>query len=246
VHKKRDWIDLRREYNRKFPESTFDIENSSNDEYENLYKELVQITLPHRKDEIKKAQDDAMDRFRTDFINVLYGNIETVVDQVKDLNRALKRGKFGDDSYEFKVLPNPDYLDYYTMIMDLGSQKDNNILSYMAQEKHRDVITDLFNQIACGDDEHFNSKKQTELELNIKRFTDYRTYLKFDLIVTNSNGSPIPLSKALGSESGGGNQTPFYIAMVAAFSQLYMVNESGERANTLRLVIFDEAFNKMD
>ena len=91
-----------------------------------------------------------------------------------------------------------------------------------------------------------NAQKQTELELNIQRYTDYRTYLKFDLEVTDSNGHTQQLSKTIKSKSGGEAQTPFYIAMVAAFSQLYNTNEKGDRANTIRLIIFDEAFNKMD
>ena len=54
------------------------------------------------------------------------------------------------------------------------------------------------------------------------------------------------LSKTLFTKSGGENQTPFYIAIVASFAQLYHVYDTSEQANTMRLVIFDEAFNKMD
>ncbi len=44
----------------------------------------------------------------------------------------------------------------------------------------------------------------------------------------------------LREKSGGETQTPFYIVILAAFNQLY----ASERA--MRLVVFDEAFNKMD
>jgi len=37
-----------------------------------------------------------------------------------------------------------------------------------------------------------------------------------------------------------------YIAILASFAQIYRVNDASNFGNTMRLVIFDEAFNKMD
>ena len=36
------------------------------------------------------------------------------------------------------------------------------------------------------------------------------------------------------------------VSVVASFAQLYHVHDEGEIANTIRLIIFDEAFSKMD
>ncbi len=84
-------------------------------------------------------------------------------------------------------------------------------------------------------------------DIPIERYTDFRTYLKFDLETTDQNGSKQLLSQTLNTKSGGETQTPFYIAMLASFAQLYQVNNlSGLANNTVRLVVFDEAFNKMD
>ena len=47
-------------------------------------------------------------------------------------------------------------------------------------------------------------------------------------------------------KSGGETQTPFYISVLASFAQLYHVYDEGEISNTIRLIIFDEAFSKMD
>ena len=90
-------------------------------------------------------------------------------------------------------------------------------------------------------------RKQSELKENIERYTDFRTYLKFDLETTDQNGSKQLLSQTLNTKSGGETQTPFYIAVLASFAQLYQVNSLSELVNnTVRLVVFDEAFNKMD
>jgi len=54
------------------------------------------------------------------------------------------------------------------------------------------------------------------------------------------------LSKTLNTKSGGETQTPFYIAVLASFAQLYRIHDASAYGNTMRLVLFDEAFNKMD
>ena len=82
--------------------------------------------------------------------------------------------------------------------------------------------------------------------LMLKKFTDYRNYLDFDLIVKDKGGNEQRLSKMLKKKSGGETQTPFYISVLASFAQLYRVHESGELSNSARIIIFDEAFSKMD
>lgn len=56
---------------------------------------------------------------------------------------------------------------------------------------------------------------RSEIERNIAKFTDYRTYLKFDLIVTDGEGRKQHLSKTLLKKSGGETQTPFYISVLS-------------------------------
>ena len=62
----------------------------------------------------------------------------------------------------------------------------------------------------------------------------------------NKDGIEQRLSKMITKKSGGETQTPFYISVLASFAQLYHTNEEGEFGNTTRLIIFDEAFSKMD
>ena len=50
----------------------------------------------------------------------------------------------------------------------------------------------------------------------------------------------------MSTKSGGESQTPFYVAVLASFAQLYKVNYTNEYGSTARIVIFDEAFNKID
>ena len=63
-----------------------------------------------------------------------------------------------------------------------------------------------------------SAERRAEYERNIRRFTDYKTYLVFDLIVTNSEGEEQRLSRTLLKKSGGETQIPFYISLLRRFS----------------------------
>jgi uncharacterized protein YPO0396 len=89
--------------------------------------------------------------------------------------------------------------------------------------------------------ERLSGKEKKGQEAAVSRYVDYRTYLDYDILVTNTvTGQTVPLSKVSGDGSGGENQAPFYVAICASFLQIYDKNP-----NSIRLVLLDEAFNRM-
>ena len=113
--------------------------------------------------------------------------------------------------YQFRVDRNPDYADYYDMITAPELMEgEAGLFAVPFQQKYGKLIETLFSQIAMSDDTQLNARKQSELQQNIERFTDFRTYLKFDLETTDQNGSKQLLSQTLNTKSGGETQTPFY------------------------------------
>lgn len=236
-------VKTRREYVTTYHLS-FNVENENNDEFNNELNDFKEVKLPSYKEKIVDSYNKATQQFKDDFIFKLRGAIEDAEDQIANLNEALAQSMFGKDSYRFTVKPSQVYKRYYDMLKDdllLETGEDES--EYI--NKYKDVMEDLFRQIVdVGDGE---SKKNNELIANIEKFTDYRSYLDFDLIVTNNETKEEQrLSKMIKKKSGGETQTPFYIAILASFSQLYHANDEGEIANTTRLIIFDEAFSKMD
>lgn len=120
---------------------------------------------------------------------------------------------------------------------------ESGLFALPFQQKYGPLIEKLFSQITMADDTQLNARKQSELQENIVRYTDFRTYLKFDLETTDQNGSKQLLSQTLNMKSGGETQTPFYIAVLASFAQLIPRQRCYRFGNTVRLVVFDEAFN---
>lgn len=80
----------------------------------------------------------------------------------------------------------------------------------------------------------------------MEKYADYRTYLSFEMeqIVEGEERLVIGLSKMIKKNSGGEGQNPLYVALLASFAQAYHINLS--RRPTIRLVVLDEAFSKMD
>ena len=241
-------LQARRDYADRFKPCSFQVDALDNEEYEAERQALEESELPKYREKIKAARESALEQFQNDFLSKLKSSIDQVREQVKNLNKALKQAKFGTDQYLFRVDRNPDYADYYDMIMAPELMEgEGGLFALPFQQKYGKLIESLFNQIATSDDTQINARKQSELQQNIERFTDFRTYLKFDLETTDQNGSKQLLSQTLNIKSGGETQTPFYIAVLASFAQLYQVNNPSVLAsNTVRLVVFDEAFNKMD
>ena len=243
----RKLFNARREYTDRFKPCSFRVEAVDNDEFEAEQKLMEESELPKYREKIKAARESAMEQFQNDFLAKLKSSIDQVQDQVKNLNRALRQAQFGTDSYQFRVERNPDYAEYYDMIMDPELMEgDVGLFARPFQDKYGQLIEKLFSQITTADDTQLNARKQSELQENIQRYTDFRIYLKFDLETTDQNGTKQLLSQTLNTKSGGETQTPFYIAVLASFAQLYRVNDTSSFGNTVRLAVFDEAFNKMD
>lgn len=243
----RKLVAARREYTDRFKPCSFRVEAMDNDEFEEEQRLLEESELPKYREKIKTARESAMEQFQNDFLAKLKSSIDQVHDQVRNLNRALRQAQFGTDSYQFRVERNPDYAEYYDMIMAPELMEgDKGLFALPFQDKYGRLIEKLFSQITTADDTQLNARKESELQENIQRYTDFRTYLKFDLETTDQNGTKQLLSQTLNTKSGGETQTPFYIAVLASFAQLYRVNDTSSFGNTVRLVVFDEAFNKMD
>ena len=221
---------------------SYDITKEDNDDFENELVTLRDVKLPEYRVKIEDARQKATKEFRDDFIFKLKTSIEQVRTQIDELNEALKDAKFGQDSYEFTVNPNPQYLDYYNMITDeLLLQADSSEEEFIT--KHQDIMDNLFRMIGDGSE---GKDKSSIIAQNVEKFTDYRTYLLFDLRVKKPDNRSYSLARNIKKASGGETQTPFYISILASFSQLYRVKASKSLSNCIRLVVFDEAFSKMD
>lgn len=204
-------------------------------EFAAVYDRLRTSELLDYEEKVEAAKQAAEEEFREQFLAKLQENMKQAQGEFKELNRALKDIAFSSEQYEFLYMPSKKYRSYYEMLMDdFNVVQGESIFSGIFHENHREVIDELFERLAIQNDN--NSKALDE-------FTDYRTYMDYDIKIIHSDGSYSYYSKVCEEKSGGETQTPFYVTVAASFVQLYSNNIGGEAAG---LVMFDEAFNNMD
>lgn len=199
------------------------------------YDKLKNSQLLTYEEKVHKARAAAEEEFREQFLSKLQENIKQAQNEFKELNRALKDIHFSREQYEFLHEPNKELKKYYQMIMDdFNVMQGESIFSGMFSENHREVIEELFEKLALEDE---SSAKILE------EYTDYRTYMNYDIRIQSDDGSYMLYSKVSQEKSGGETQTPFYITVAASFMQLYRNSIGGD---AIGLVMLDEAFNNMD
>ena len=204
-------------------------------DFEAEYLKLKNSELLQYEDKVETARSAAEEEFREQFLSKLQENMKTAQTEFKELNKALNDIAFSNEKYEFMYMPSKKYRQYYEMIMDdFNAMQGESIFSGMFHENHKAVIEELFERLAIDND---NSAKALD------EFTDYRTYMDYDIRIIHNDGNYSLYSKVCEEKSGGETQTPFYVTVAASFVQLYKNNIGGE---AIGLVLFDEAFNNMD
>lgn len=199
-------------------------------------RRLVESELPQYEEKIFLAQQAAEQEFKEHFIYKMKENIENARGEFNFLNEALKEVRFGGDRYQFVVSPAPALRPIYDMIMDTDLLAGGaSIFEGSFMERHREALDALF--------EHLLGEESEYLEESISQHTDYRTYLDYDIKILSDSGETTWFSKVCREKSGGETQTPYYVSLVASFVQLYRARTNQDSA---RLVVFDEAFNRMD
>ena len=201
-------------------------------EYVDEHYKLSSSEIIKYDEELKKAKEHCHLEFRESFLAKLKEYIENAQYEFRHLNKALKDIYYGDDSYHFVITFDKKKESIYRMIMSGNNVVgDLNLWSSAFDAEFEEEMEDLFSKLTAYDD--MGDKV-------IEEYTDYRSYLDYDIEVRNKEGYSQRFSKIYGEKSGGETQTPYYVAIAASFSQLYKLGD------TVRIIMFDEAFDKMD
>ena len=204
-------------------------------DFETEYVKLKNSEMLQYEGKVEAARCAAEEEFREQFLSKLQENMKIAQAEFKELNKALDDIRFSSEKYEFLYMPSKRYRQYYEMIMDdFNAMQGESIFSGLFHENHKAVIEELFERLALDNENNARA---------LDEFTDYRTYMDYDIRIIHNDGNYSLYSKVCEEKSGGETQTPFYVTVAASFVQLYKNNIGGE---AIGLVLFDEAFNNMD
>jgi energy-coupling factor transporter ATP-binding protein EcfA2 len=238
---RREYQNLVQSYDREF-NALLSLEPSESAEAEKILKRLETSELPEYREKIVRAKQDAEKEFKEHFISRLNELIEEARESFHEINGILRQIPFGRDLYRFTLEERSDrrgQIEIVRKAAEIPSMEDGLFSQFINPDELK-AVNDLFERI-------LNANLDSP---ELRSICDYRSYFHYDIKITETDvidqntGKPteLSLSKVLREKSGGETQTPYYVAIAASFYRFYKARPE----ETIRLVMFDEAFNRMD
>lgn len=221
---------LQYRYNTDFTQD-FVVGLSGMTEYREAAVKLKSVEMIRYEEKLRQAKEDCEQIFKSDFLSKMKELIESAKIEFRNLNKALDSIYYGDDSYHFKIGFDKKKEGLYRMITSENNQEGINLWTATFEEQYKEEMAELFDKLMTKDD---NGQKIVE------EYTDYRSYLDYDIEIRKKDGSVQRFSDIYGEKSGSETQVPYYVAIAASFYQIYRYG------NSVRIMLLDEAFDKMD
>lgn len=206
---------------------------------EGMLKQLTETELSNYAEQMEAAYKASQDTFRTDVAIALSNNLDHLDKSMDRLNQVLSTCPVfsNGERYRFTRTVRPQLKGLLKFIKDIAAFGPNDDLlggPGEMPEEFRQLLDDKIAPIAG--------------ELN--PLDDYREFFEFDIVIlredsiTKTSNIVGSLSKRLGTGSGGEHRAPLYVIAGAALASAYRLDN--RNSGGIRLMLLDEAFNKMD
>jgi len=198
------------------------------------------IGLVRNLDQLRTAELSFNDVFTKQFCYEIRNGVDAGVRTLKTLNMELAKLKFGTDRFRIDwsewVPEYKAYYDFFCAAAELSDSEDSASLFGDPQlsAEQRAVRDRLVGLLLSDDEEHALRELQ--------RVADFRNYRRYEIFKDSDTGSQVRLSE-WGTGSGGQLETPAYIIHAAVVTNKLKHFEKGP---SLRLLVNDESFSKMD
>jgi chromosome segregation protein len=201
---------------------------------------LQNTELPQYKEQAQEAYRASQNTFRQDVALALHANLKYQTTTFKRLNDALKASPAftNGERYQFLAKVRPDLMSLKKFIENIADFGADGGLFGEPGEIPAQFAELLREKTTTG-----NAAVKSPLD-------DYREFFEFDIEIETDD--PVTgvtktighLSKRIGPGSGGEHRAPLYVIAGAALSSAYRMDENNQ--DGLRLILLDEAFDKMD
>ncbi|MGV3773869.1 MAG: SbcC/MukB-like Walker B domain-containing protein [Verrucomicrobiales bacterium] len=216
----------------------FSTEDENNDAWSARLRVLETVELQKSRQLAADRKRDWERRLEDNVLNELNRRITEAQNTVRLLDRYLSQpiGKF-----RYRISQRRDTAGYAALwrLLDSGLEATDPLAAAIQEGEVQRAKDELMKAVDApdGSDER------------ARRLLDYRNYHRYDIEMVPADkpdAPPISLGRSGRNLSGGENQAPFFISMLAAFRRVY---DRGDRASArsqqLGLVVMDEAFSKL-
>ncbi len=184
------------------------------------------LAAERRKDWERRLQEGVLDR--------LNEKLQQADRTIRQLRQYLDR-RVGQHVYRISQRRDPAFTALWHLL-DTGLAPTDPLVQGIKSEEIEQAKTELMSAVEAAE----------KADDRARRLLDYRYYHRYDLEMVNADQPDAPaisLGRSGRSLSGGENQAPFFISMLAAFRRVYDLGSL--RSQHLGLVVMDEAFSKL-
>lgn len=205
-----------------------------------LLERLNDTQLAPFKEDMDAAYRTSQETFRNDVAIALNNNLEWLSETMDRLNIVLREcpAFSNGERYRFRRVTRPQLESLLQFVKNVAAHGPAEDLLGGPGELPEEFRALLEDKIAPG-----ATGARSPLD-------DYREFFEFDIEILREDPlTKVPkvvghLSKRLGPGSGGEHRAPLYVIAGAALASAYRLNPGHN--DGLRLMLLDEAFNKMD
>ncbi|MEW6303782.1 MAG: SbcC/MukB-like Walker B domain-containing protein [Verrucomicrobiota bacterium] len=210
------------------------IEADNNDAHAGQLAKLDESEIPEYRAKAERERKNWESLFRTQVLEKLHNALHDVVNHITLLNSALKKRPIGTNTYELRYRRDPDYQLYHDLLEASAIAREDDLFFASADQRFRDAIDHFLNTLTEAPD-----------GAEAARLLDYRHYYEYDMEVVEADGRKTSVDRHSGKFSGGENQSPYFIAILASYLRAYRRYSSRKPEPSLGLVPIDEAFSKL-
>ncbi|MHA6347509.1 SbcC/MukB-like Walker B domain-containing protein [Roseivivax sp. CAU 1761] len=198
------------------------------------FDRLQNHELLRYRDRLEKARAEMETSLTEGLIGRIGEQFSLMEEQLDSLNRRLGKYAFVGQTYQFRSTVSAQFLPIYRLVTT-DVPADGSVLD-VADDESLAALDALLE--GDGDD--------------VRRYEDYRNYFNFELFIEHPDPDDAgrivstPFSSVMGKLSGGQRQAPYYVAIAASLVSAYYPKATAGDFEGMGLMVFDEAFNKLD
>lgn len=214
------------------------IEAADNDAYDRQLSRLSESDIPDYREKAERERKTWENLFRTQVLEKLRTALFEVENIRVLLNSYLKQ-PIGNNRYRIIKWENPDFALYHKLLDASALAHEDELFFASADAELREAIAAFLRILVEQPD-----------SVEAARLLDYRHYYEYDMEVDDlgEDGEVKATSRVdrqSGKFSGGENQSPYFIAILASYLRAYKRHDTRSKQPSLALVPIDEAFSKL-
>lgn len=190
------------------------------------------------QEDARKAEEEMQHTFKEQLLTKLAEKFKFVDHQLTRLTRALGEFDFRGEVYGFKKEVSDRFKNLHRLATKVADNPEQGhaIIAGKLEDHEAQLVKEAMAEL----------EQLIEGGGDLRELEDYRNYFEYDLAIKKASGVRTSMHTRTVKGSGGESQLPFYIAIAASLSLSYFPGSQGLVNEGMGLVVFDEAFNKMD